>query len=88
MKEKLESVLGIVAIRSIDLLKKVVIGDLESPSGQMIHKMEQMISLTTVVVVNSFEELDPIVTYDLKCKFKKILLLGLFSLSITPTQST
>lgn len=83
----LEFIPGMSAIRSIDLPEGVVMGNLEAPFARMLHKMGQMMSLATAVAINSFEELDPIVTNDLKSKLKKLLNVGLFSLSLRPPSS-
>lgn len=64
-----------------DLPEGVLFGNLESVFSRMLHQMGVVLPRATSVFVNSFEELDPTITQDLKSKFNKFLSVGPFDLA-------
>ncbi|KAM7508400.1 hypothetical protein LguiA_018853 [Lonicera macranthoides] len=60
-----------------------------TPLTQMLSKMGAKLPQATALAVNSFEELDPTITKDLKSKVQKLFNIGIFSLSspLPPTPS-
>lgn len=83
MDETADCVPGFSAVRFSDLPSGVVVGDLDSPFSQMLHKMGLMLPQATAVVINSFEELSPTITNDLKSKMR-LLSVGPFPLTSPP----
>ncbi|KAA8522771.1 hypothetical protein F0562_009194 [Nyssa sinensis] len=67
---------GFSALRLGNLPLGVLFGNLESPFSIMLHKMGQALLQATAVTLNSFEELDPAITKDLKSKFQHFLNVG------------
>ncbi|KAF3432674.1 hypothetical protein FNV43_RR23776 [Rhamnella rubrinervis] len=64
-----------------DLPEGVVFGNLKSIFSRMLHQMGSVLPRATSVFINSFEELEPTVTQDLKSKFRKYLNVGPFNLA-------
>ncbi|KAH7859880.1 hypothetical protein Vadar_006646 [Vaccinium darrowii] len=56
----------------------------EVPFNIMLHKMGQTIPRVTALAINSFEEIDPIITNDLKSKLKMVMNIGPFDLALPP----
>ncbi|EEF42341.1 anthocyanidin 3-O-glucosyltransferase 7 [Ricinus communis] len=78
--ETLKIIPGMSKIRIGDLPEGVLFGNLESLFSQMLHKMATVLPKADAIILNSFEELEPITTNDLKSKFKKFLSTGPFNL--------
>lgn len=76
VQQDLSFIPGLSAVRIDDLPEGVLSGNLESPIAQMLWKMGLNLSRATAVVLNSFEELDPTITNDLKLKLRKVLHVG------------
>ncbi|XVF30439.1 hypothetical protein REPUB_Repub16aG0057600 [Reevesia pubescens] len=75
---------GVAWVRVRDLPEGIVSGNLESIFCRMVHQMGQVLPQAAAVFINSFEELDHVITNDMKTKFKKFLNVGLFILSTPP----
>jgi len=71
-------------VRISDLPLGVVSGDLDSPFSKMLHNMGLMLPKASAVVINSFEELLPAITNDLKSKMRCLLNVGPFALTSPP----
>ncbi|XVF41656.1 hypothetical protein PTKIN_Ptkin01aG0297500 [Pterospermum kingtungense] len=82
--ETLNFIPGISNVRIRDLPDGVIFGNLESVFSRMLHKMGQMLPEAATVFINSFEELDPVITNDFKSKFKQYLNVGPFILATPP----
>ncbi|KAL2455802.1 UDP-glycosyltransferase 78D2 [Abeliophyllum distichum] len=85
-EKTLSFVPGMTSAHLSDLPGEILSNNLESPLTLMIYKMVQKLPKSTAVVVNSFEEIDPIITNDLKSKFQNFLNIGPSILS-SPTLS-
>ncbi|KAA8535493.1 hypothetical protein F0562_030496 [Nyssa sinensis] len=85
--EILKFIPGFSTLRLGDLPDGVLFGNLESPFSIMLHKMGQALPRATAVPINSFEELDPAITKDLKSKFPYFLNVGPFNLTSPPLSS-
>ncbi|KAA8535496.1 hypothetical protein F0562_030499 [Nyssa sinensis] len=85
--EILKLIPGFSALRLGDLPSGVLFGNLESPFSIMLHKMGQALPRAMAVPINSFEELDPVITKDLKSKFPYFLNVGPFNLTAPPPSS-
>lgn len=83
-KQTLTFIPGMSVVHIDDLPEGVLSGNLESPIAQMLHKMGLNLPRATAVVVNSFEELEPMITNDLKSKLGKVLHVGPSTLSSPP----
>lgn len=88
VKQTLTFIPGMSAVHVDDLPEGVHSGNLESAIAQMLHKMGLNLPRATAVVVNSFEELDPIITNDLKLKLRKALHVGPSTLSSPPLSNS
>lgn len=88
VKQTLTFIPGMSAVHIDDLPEGVHSGNLESATAQMLHKMGLNLPRATAVVVNSFEELDPIITNDLKLKLRKALHVGPSTLSSPPLSNS
>ncbi|CAA3030384.1 anthocyanidin 3-O-glucosyltransferase-like [Olea europaea subsp. europaea] len=85
-KEKtLSFVPGMSSVRFSDLPGEILPEKSESPLAIMIYKMVQKLPKSTAVVLNSFEEIDPLITTDLKSKFRNFLNIHLSILSGDPS---
>lgn len=82
--ETLKSIPGMSKIHVVDLPEGIVSGNLDSFFSCMLHKMGMVLPQAAAVFINSFEELDPTITNDLKSKFKKFLNIGPFNLISSP----
>lgn len=67
---------GLSAVRVSDLPEGVVCGDLESPLSKMLQDMGTKLAGATAVAINSFEELEPAATSDLKPILRNVLNVG------------
>ncbi|KAK4858969.1 hypothetical protein QYF36_024615 [Acer negundo] len=67
-----------------DLPEGVLFGNLQSIFSHMLHQMGLKLPQGEAVVINNFEELDPIINNDLKSKFNQFLNVGPFSLISPP----
>ncbi|KAL1195434.1 Flavonol 3-O-glucosyltransferase [Cardamine amara subsp. amara] len=76
MEESLGFISGMEKIRVRDAPEGVVFGELDSVFANMLHKMGLVLPLATAVFINSFEELDPTLTNNLRSKFKRYLNIG------------
>ncbi|XP_059636261.1 flavonol 3-O-glucosyltransferase F3GT2-like [Cornus florida] len=77
---------GMSGMQISDLPEGIVSGNLESPIALMLENMGLKLPQATAVVLNSFEELDPTITGDLKSKLPKVLNVSpLIFLSSPPT---
>ena len=84
--ELLSVIPGMSRVRVCDLPEGVVFGRLDSLLSQMLHKMGQVLPKADAIFINSFEELDPTFTNDLKSKLKCYLNIGPFNLISPPAQ--
>nr|QCP68996.1 flavonoid 3-O-glucosyltransferase [Salvia miltiorrhiza] len=67
---------GLEMVTTSDLPPEVFLDNSPSPLAITINKMVQQLPKSTAVVLNSFEEIDPIITKDLKSKFRHFLNVG------------
>ncbi|OMO98378.1 UDP-glucuronosyl/UDP-glucosyltransferase [Corchorus capsularis] len=81
--EALNFIPGMSDIRIGDLPEGIVSGNLDSIFSRMLHRMGQVLPEAAAVLINDFEEVDPVITNDLKSKLKKLLPVGPFILSAT-----
>ncbi|KAF8400342.1 hypothetical protein HHK36_013639 [Tetracentron sinense] len=77
--EPLNFISGMSGFRIGDLPEGIVAGEVDSPFSNMLHRMGQMLPRAAAVTINSFEEVNPTITDDLKSKFQKFLTVGPFS---------
>ncbi|XP_017977055.1 PREDICTED: anthocyanidin 3-O-glucosyltransferase 2 [Theobroma cacao] len=82
--ETLDFIPGMSNIRIRDLPEGILFGNLESIFSRMVHRMGQVLPEAAAVFISSFEELDPVVTSDMKSKLKKFLNVGPLTLSTPP----
>ncbi|KAI4384695.1 hypothetical protein MLD38_002814 [Melastoma candidum] len=71
-----------------DLQEGVVFGNMESKFSKMLHEMGKALPRATAVFINCFEELDPIITADLKSKLKEYLNIGPINMMGTQVEAT
>ncbi|PIN20524.1 UDP-glucuronosyl and UDP-glucosyl transferase [Handroanthus impetiginosus] len=77
---------GLEMVRFSDLPPEIFLDKNPSPFALTINIMVQKLPQSTAVVLNSFEEIDPVITNDLKSKFQHFLNIGPSILSSpTPT---
>ncbi|XP_006287588.2 UDP-glycosyltransferase 78D2 isoform X1 [Capsella rubella] len=76
MEETLGFISGMEKIRVKDTQEGVVFGPLDSVFSNMLHRMGRALPRATAVFINSFEELDPTFTANLKSEFKRYLNIG------------
>nr|QOU08781.1 UF3GT [Triadica sebifera] len=85
-EETLNLIPGMSKIQIADLPEGVLFGNLESLFSEMLHKMGRvLLAKSDAVFINSYEELDPIITNDLKSRFKQLLSTGPFNLVAPPS---
>ncbi|XP_010420413.1 PREDICTED: UDP-glycosyltransferase 78D2-like [Camelina sativa] len=85
MEETLGFISGMEKIRVKDTQEGVLFGNLDSVFSNMLHLMGRTLPRATAVFINSFEELDPTFTDNLRSEFKRYLNIGpLTLLSSTP----
>ncbi|XP_022746913.1 anthocyanidin 3-O-glucosyltransferase 2-like [Durio zibethinus] len=82
--QTLDFIPGMSKVRIHDLPEGIVSGNLGSIFSRMLHQMGQVLPQAAAVFINSFEELDPVITNDMKSKFKKFLNVGPLILSTPP----
>ncbi|OMO98379.1 UDP-glucuronosyl/UDP-glucosyltransferase [Corchorus capsularis] len=82
--ETLNFIPGMSDIRILDLPEGIISGNLDSIFSRMLHRMGQVLPVAAAVMINSFEEVDPVITNDLKSKLKRFLPVGPLSLSAPP----
>ncbi|GMI65925.1 UDP-glucosyl transferase 78D2 [Hibiscus trionum] len=82
--ETLDFIPGMSNLRIRDLPEGIIFGNLESFFSNLLHRMGQVLPEATAVFINSFEELDPDITTDLKSKCKQYLNVGPFILATQP----
>lgn len=75
-EENVKILPGLSAIRVADLPEGVVCGDLESTLSKMLQNMVTKLAGATAVAINSFEELEPVATSDLKPILRNVLNIG------------
>ncbi|KDP21784.1 hypothetical protein JCGZ_00571 [Jatropha curcas] len=85
--ETLNLIPGMSKVQIRDLPEGITFGNLESVFSQMSHKMGITLVKADTVFLNSFEELEPVITSDLNSKFNKFLSIGPFNL-ISPPKPT
>ncbi|XP_021808913.1 flavonoid 3-O-glucosyltransferase-like [Prunus avium] len=71
---------GFSAFHASDLPEGVAFENSESPIAVMVHKMGQKLPQATAVAINSFQDIDLEVVFELKKRFHKFLHVGPFSL--------
>lgn len=76
MEETLGFITGMEKIRVRDAPEGVVFGNLDSVFGNMLHQMGLVLPRATAVFINSFEELDLILTDNLRSIFKRYFNIG------------
>ncbi|KAL1195433.1 UDP-glycosyltransferase 78D4 [Cardamine amara subsp. amara] len=87
MEETLEFITGMEKIRVKDIPEGVVSGNLNSVFSNMLHQMSLALPRATAVYVNSFQELDPRLTDNLRSKFKRCLSIGPVGLLTSQTET-
>ncbi|CAH2072556.1 unnamed protein product [Thlaspi arvense] len=93
VNERMDKTLGFISgmekVRVKDTPEGVVFGNLDSVFSKTLHQMGLALPRATAVFINSFEELDPTLTNNLKSEFKRYLNIGpLALLSSTPKTET
>ncbi|KAF8044400.1 hypothetical protein BT93_A2404 [Corymbia citriodora subsp. variegata] len=78
--ETLRFIPGMSKVRIRDLPEGVVFGNLDSLFSRMLCDMGRALPRAAAVFLNSFEELDPTITADLKSKLNNFLNVGPFNL--------
>ncbi|KAL9279726.1 putative UDP-glucuronosyl/UDP-glucosyltransferase, UDP-glycosyltransferase family [Arabidopsis thaliana] len=86
MEETLGCISGMEKIRVKDTPEGVVFGNLDSVFSKMLHQMGLALPRATTVYMNSFEELDPTLTDNLRSKFKRYLSIGPLALLFSTSQ--
>ncbi|KAE9601678.1 putative hexosyltransferase [Lupinus albus] len=71
---------GLSGVKVSDLPEGVV-RDIENPMATMLHRMGTTLSQATVVAMNSFTDVHPVIADVLKSKFKMLLNVGPFTLT-------
>ncbi|XP_057462634.1 anthocyanidin 3-O-galactosyltransferase F3GT1-like [Actinidia eriantha] len=74
--ELLKFIPGFSELRLGDLPSGVLFGNLKSPFSIMLHKIGQALPKAAIVLINSFEELDPELNKVLNSNFGKFLNIG------------
>ncbi|KAG2239317.1 hypothetical protein Bca4012_024061 [Brassica carinata] len=87
MEETLGFISGMEKIRVKDTPEGVVFGNLDSVFSTTLHKMGLALPRADAVFINSFEELDPTLTNNLKSEFKRYLNIGPLALLSSVSQS-
>ncbi|XP_030469083.1 anthocyanidin 3-O-glucosyltransferase UFGT-like [Syzygium oleosum] len=86
--ETLQFIPGMSKVRIRDLPEGVVFGNLDSLFSRMLCDMGRALPRAAAVFLNSFEELDPTITADLKSKLNNFLNVGPFNLIATPPRAS
>ncbi|KFK25929.1 hypothetical protein AALP_AA8G181500 [Arabis alpina] len=76
MEDTLEFISGMEKIRVKDTPEGVVFGPLDSVFSNTLHQMGLALPRANAVFLNSFEELDPVLTHNLRSIFKRYLNIG------------
>ncbi|KAJ4912208.1 UDP-glycosyltransferase 78D2 [Raphanus sativus] len=87
MEETLGFISGMEKIRVKDTQEGVVFGNLDSVFSTTLHKMGLALPRAHAVFINSFEELDPTFTTNLRSEFKRYLNIGPLALLSSASQS-
>ncbi|XP_010549820.1 PREDICTED: UDP-glycosyltransferase 78D2-like [Tarenaya hassleriana] len=87
-EEKLGFITGMEKMRVKDLPEGVVFGNLESIFSRMLHQMGLALPKASALFLNSFEELDPLLTSTLSSNLNRFLNVGPLPLSTPPKVST
>ncbi|XP_047331867.1 anthocyanidin 3-O-glucosyltransferase 7-like [Impatiens glandulifera] len=74
--ESLNFIPGMSKVKIDDLPEGIISGDLTIPFFELLREMGLKLPNAAAVVVNTFEELEPEVTFDLKSNLKKFLCVG------------
>lgn len=74
---------GLSSLRITDLPLDVV-KELESPVSKLLHTMSTKLARADAVILNSYEELEPIVSNHLKSMLQNVLHIGPSTISIPP----
>ncbi|XP_021725800.1 anthocyanidin 3-O-glucosyltransferase 7-like [Chenopodium quinoa] len=85
-EENLDFLPGLNKIRVKDIPDGIVTGNIDSPISQLLHKMSQVLPYASAICLSSCEELDPIVTNDLKSKLSNVFAVGPLSLVVAPSK--
>ncbi|KAL0383221.1 UNVERIFIED_CONTAM: Flavonol 3-O-glucosyltransferase F3GT2 [Sesamum calycinum] len=75
-EQTLSFIPGLSKARLSDLPPEIFLDKNPSPLARTINKMVENLPKSTAVVLNSFEEIDPLITTDLKSKFQHFLNVG------------
>ncbi|KAK1399835.1 Kaempferol 3-O-beta-D-galactosyltransferase [Heracleum sosnowskyi] len=86
-EENVKILPGLSAIRVADLPEGVVCGDLKSALSKMLQEMVTKLTGATAVAINSFEELEPLATIDLKPILRNVLNIGPSTITVPPLLS-
>nr|GMC94671.1 kaempferol 3-O-beta-D-galactosyltransferase-like [Ipomoea batatas] len=78
---------GLSELRLGDMPSGIVSGNIDSPFAVMLHNMGRALQKTTIIPINSFEELDPPIINHLKTRFSNVLNIGPFNLTSPPPSS-
>ncbi|KAF8097897.1 hypothetical protein N665_0279s0027 [Sinapis alba] len=87
MEETLGFISGMEKIRVKDTPEGVVFGNLDSVFSDTLHRMGLALPRADAVFINSFEELDPTLTNNLKVEFKRYLNIGPLALLSSTSQA-
>ncbi|CAI9098567.1 OLC1v1035238C1 [Oldenlandia corymbosa var. corymbosa] len=71
--KRVEMIPGFEGLSINDMPREVLLDNEQSPLALLLHNMALNLPRATAVVVNSFEEIDPALTLDLKSKLQKVL---------------
>ncbi|GAB2267457.1 hypothetical protein Dimus_002440 [Dionaea muscipula] len=82
--ETVDFLAGFSAVRVSDLPDGVIAGDLDSPFSKMLHNMALVLPKAAAVAINSFEELQPEISSDMKTKLQNFLHIGPLQLTSPP----
>ncbi|ESQ41695.1 hypothetical protein EUTSA_v10013472mg [Eutrema salsugineum] len=88
MEETLGFISGMEKMRVKDTPEGVVFGNLDSVFSNTLHQMGLALPRATAVFINSFEELDPTLTKNLKSEFKRYINIGPLALLSSSTSQT
>ena len=84
-EQTLEFLPGLAAIHINDLPDEALVP--QSPLGHLLYSLQLKLPRATAVVLNSFEEIEPIVTNNLKSKLQNVLTVGPSTLSVSTGSS-
>ncbi|KAL6523393.1 hypothetical protein OROGR_016996 [Orobanche gracilis] len=75
-EQRLSFIPGLEDVQLTDLPPEIFLDKNPSPLALTINNMVRILSKSTAVVLNSFEEIDPLITNDLRSKFQHFLNIG------------